>query len=156
MAVPNKIKIERAEGYRTDTIGVCQDGRQFMAFVTASLPLEKFRDPGGWQRHKLWHAVLHTFDADGTHLNTEVWTAGSTADGEREVVARAEERLTELLMSLGVVTYKDVTVSLFCTEIEGREFGLIDVSEPQENYEAIDLIPNDLRFFSPWDGTYST
>jgi hypothetical protein len=90
MAVPGRIKISREKGYHTDTIGRCSDGRQFMAFVVASLPLERLELPTGWQEHKRWHAVLHTFDRVGRHLNTEVGTAGTTADGEQEVIERAK------------------------------------------------------------------
>jgi len=156
MAVPTTIKITREEGYHTDTIGKCSDGRQFLAFVVASLPLEKLRAPDGWQKHKQWHAVLHTFDRIGKHLNTEVWTAGTTANGERQVIERARARLSEMLAALGSVKYGDVKVSLFRVEVGGREFGLVDASEPDEDYESIHLLPNDLAFFEPWDGTYDT
>src|SRR4051794_231905 len=67
MSVPNTIRIAREEGYHTDQIGTYADGRQFMGFVVASLPLDKLRAPEGWERHKQWHAVLHTFDPSGTH-----------------------------------------------------------------------------------------
>ena len=156
MSVPNTIKIAREEGYHTDQIGTCADGRQFMAFVVASLPLEKLRAPEGWERHKQWHAVLHTFDASGKHRKTDVWTAGTTSDGEQQVIERARAKLAEMLSVLGPVKYGDVKVSLFRVEIDGRAFGLVDASEPEEDYEAIDLLPNQLRFFAPWEGTYDT
>jgi formate hydrogenlyase regulatory protein HycA len=128
-----------------------------MAFVVASMPLEGLRlSDAGWQKHKQWHAVLHTFDSRGRHLNTDVWTAGTTADGEARVIEQARDRLSQMLASLGPVKYCDVKVSLFRVEIEGREFGLIDASEPDEGYESIHLLPNDLAFFEPWDGTYDT
>jgi hypothetical protein len=47
MAVPNRITIAREAGYHTDKIGKCEDDRQFMAFVVASMPLDKLRAPGG-------------------------------------------------------------------------------------------------------------
>jgi formate hydrogenlyase regulatory protein HycA len=156
MSVPSRIPIAREEGYHTDTIGKCEDGRQFMAFVVASMPLDKLRVPEGWQTHKRWHAVLHTFDKLGQHLHTEVWTAGTTADGEAQVIERAKSRLAEMLAKLGKVKYGGVKVSLFRVEVDGREFGLIDASEPEEDYESIHLLPNDLAFFEPWDGTYDT
>lgn len=150
--VPNTIKIMHEPDYHTDRIGRCEDGRQFMAFVVASLTKDGHHAPN-WQKHKRWHAVLHTFDADGTHLNTEVWTGGTSADGERAVIAGAQARLSEMLKTLGPVTYGDVKVSLFRVEVDERVFGLVDASEPAEYYESIHLLPNDLAFFEPWDGS---
>lgn len=156
MAVPNTIKIAREEGYYTDQIGRCADVRQFMALVVASFPLKELYPREDWEEHKHWHAVLHMFDSAGKHLHTEGWRAGSTADGEREVIERAKAKQAEMVSALGAVKYGDVRVSLFRVEIDGREFGLVDASEPEEDYEAIDLIPNDLRFFPPLDGSYDT
>ena len=156
MPVPARIKIAREEGYHTDTIGKCEDGRQFMAFVVASMPIGTGRLPGDWRKRKHWHAVLHTFDKFGNHLNSDIWTAGCTADGEREVIRRAKSRLSEMLAALGSVKYCDVSISDFHVEVDGREFGLVDASDPDEDYESIHLLPNDLAFFAPWDGTYAT
>jgi formate hydrogenlyase regulatory protein HycA len=127
-----------------------------MWFVVASLPMDEHRTPDGWQKHKRWHAVLHTFDATGKHLHSEVWTAGTTADGERQVIERAKGRLSEMLNELGPIKFCDVKISLFRVEVEGRAFGLVDASEPAEGYESIHLVPNDLAFFKPWDGNYDT
>ena len=156
MAVPSRIMIAREEGYHTDKIGRCEDGRQFMAFVVASLPIEKRQAAADWQKHKQWHAVLHTFDKMGRHLNSDIWRAGTTADGEAHVIQQAKSRLTEMLAKLGPVKYGNVKVSLFRVEVDGREFGLVDASEPEEGYESIHLLPNDLAFFEPWDGNYDT
>jgi hypothetical protein len=152
--VPERILIAREEDYRTDQIGQYGDGNQFMAFVTGSLPSTYgLKD---WQLHKRWYAVLHTFDKDGTHLETQAWCAGTTSDGEREVIGRAEAKLGELLAALGPIKLGDVNVKLFQLEVDGRTFGLIDASEPDDDYESIHLMPNDLAFFEPWDGTYDT
>jgi hypothetical protein len=152
--VPERILIIREEDYHTDQIGQYGDGHQFMAFVTASLnPIPGVKD---WQQYKRWYAVLHTFEADGTHLETQTWFAGTTADGEREVIGRAEAKLEEMLNKLGPVRLGDVNVKLFQVEVDGRTFGLVDASEPEEDYESIHLLPNDLAFFEPWDGLYDT
>jgi hypothetical protein len=152
--IPERILIIREKGYRTDQIGQYGDGKQFMAFVTGSLPsIPGLKD---WQLHKRWYAVLHTFEADGTHLETQAWLAGVTADGEREVIGRAEAKLEEMLNQLGPIRLGDVRIKLFQVEVDGRTFGLVDASEPDEDYESIHLLPNDLAFFEPWDGTYDT
>jgi len=106
--------------------------------------------------HKRWHAVLHIFDKMGRHLNSDVWTAGTTADGEDQAIQQAESRLAEVLAKLGRVEYGDVKISLFDVKVDGRVFGLVDASEPEEDYESIHLLPNDLAFFEPWDGNYDT
>jgi len=153
MAVPQTIKVLREEGYHTDRIGKYGAGNQFMGFVTATLPLPLPKD---WQAHKRWYAVLHTFDKVGKHLNTEAWFAGTTASGERQAVGKAEARLAEMIAGLGDVRYGNVKVGLFQVQIDGHTFGLVDASEADEDYESIHLVPNDLAFFAPWDGTYDT
>ena len=124
-----------------------------MGFVTATLPEPLPRD---WEKHKRWYAVLHTFDRKGKHLNTEAWFAGTTAGGERKAVEKAQAKLDQMIVALGKVKYGDVKVGLFQVQIDGHTFGLVDASEPEEDYVSIHLLPNDLAFFEPWDGTYDT
>jgi formate hydrogenlyase regulatory protein HycA len=153
VAVPQSIKIARQEGYHTDRMGKYGGGNQFMGFVTATVP--KLR-PKDRQTHQRWYAVLHTFDKKGKHLNTEAWCAGTTASSEREAVAKAQAKLDQLIAALGKVKYGSVKVGLFQVQIDGHTFGLVDASEPEEGYVSIHLLPNDLAFFEPWDGTYDT
>ena len=61
-----------------------------------------------------------------------------------------------MLAALGPVKYCDVAISHFRVEVDGRVFGLVDASEPDEGYESIHLLPNDFAFFEPWDGMYDT
>jgi formate hydrogenlyase regulatory protein HycA len=153
MAVPQSIRIRHEPGYHTGRIGNYGDGNQFMGFVTATLPSPIPKD---WEPHKRWYAVLHIFSARGQHLATRAWFAGTTASGEQETVQRAERRLDQMIATLRNVTYGDVKVDLFQVQIDGHTFGLVDASEPEEGYESIHLLPNDLAFFEPWDGTYDT
>jgi hypothetical protein len=153
LAVPDTIKICREEGHHTDLIGRCPDGRQFMGFVTATLPSPL---PSDWQAQKRWYAVLHSFDRNGRHIRTETAFAGTTADGERVVVSKAQAKLTEFMSHLGEVAFGDVSIALFSVNVDGHTFGLVDASEPDEDYESIHLLPNDLAFFDPWDGSYDT
>src|SRR5438552_3310448 len=110
MAAPEKLRIpyEDFEYGRFNLVGQYGQGCQFMAFVTGAFPRNWWggnRSPeelrNRWMEHKRWNAVLHRFDPDGNHLGTDAWSGGTTAEGEREAVERAERRLDELLAGLG-------------------------------------------------------
>lgn len=148
--LPATIPIAREAEYRTHNIGKCDDGRQFMAFVVA-----EFAGEGTWQQRKRWYAVLHTFDAKGNHLNTEARFAGTTADGEPDVLNRARAMRDEMLAGLGGYTFCNVRIKLFSVEIDGIRFALADDSEPGYGLR-VTLWPNDLLFTPPWNGLYST
>ena len=152
MPVPQTIKIRREKGFHTDQIGKYGDGHQFMAFVVAAVA----RPPKKRKTELHWYAVLHTFDPRGRHLNTEAWLAGKAGGVQREVVERAEGRLADMIAALGKVRYGSIKASLFRVQVDGHTFGLVDASEPGEDYETIHLLPNELAFFPPWDGTYDT
>jgi formate hydrogenlyase regulatory protein HycA len=151
--VPQSIKIAREKGYHTDRIGKYAAGNQFMGFVTATAPRPRPKDrKTPWR----WYAVLHTFDKKGKHLNTDAWFAGTAGSGARKAVTRAEAKLDQMIAALGQVKYGDIKVGLFQVPIDGHTFGLVDASEPEEGYASIHLLPNNLAFFEPWDGTYDT
>lgn len=146
--------IKREAEYRTHTIGrAVLDGMpiQFMAFVVATLPRPA---PKNWERHKRWYGVVHLFDQGGRHLRTEAQYAGTTADGEGEVIDRARELQNQLMAPLSQIDFCDVMVELFATRIEGKLFGLVDSS--RDGLNLVTLWPNDLLFYEPWDGTYDT
>lgn len=124
-----------------------------MGFVTATIPMPP---PEEWLKHKRWYAILHTFDSDGLHLGTDHWFAGTPADGEATVIRRAQEKLQKMLSTLGAIQYQDVRVHLFELTIDGQCFGLVPIVAPEEGYESIHLLPNDLAFFEPWDGYHDT
>jgi formate hydrogenlyase regulatory protein HycA len=154
MAIPKLIPIAYEPNFYTRFIGKYGRGRQFMAFVVATLPSPP---PTDWERHKRWYAVLHTFDAKGNHLATDAWFAGLTADGEKEVTERAQQKRMEMLAGLGPYRLCNVKVKVFSVEIEGHLFGLVDSSEPEEGFEErVSLLPNDFLFTAPWNGSYST
>lgn len=155
--IPERITIAREEGYHTNDIGHYGEGRSFMGFVVATLPDPL---PDDWEAHKRWYAVLHTFDERGEHSATDCWFAGTTADGETEVTARAQARLQEMLDQLAGKRFEDIEVALFCVEQDGQPFGLIDATHEDEEtgevFVQVELVPNDLVFYDPWDGTYDT
>ncbi|MEO7714573.1 MAG: hypothetical protein ABIY70_00085 [Capsulimonas sp.] len=158
MAIPDKIKVSYLADYHTENVGRHgDDDGQFMAFVVATLP-EIFASD--WQKHKRWYAVLHTFDTDGHHVNTDARFAGVTADGEDQVAERAWGWIEEMLAALGPITREDIEVRLFSVQVDGRAFGLLDTSHISEDdgtiYETVTLLPNDFVFTDPWDGDYDT
>ncbi len=153
MAVPTKIKINREEEYYTHYIGKYSGENQFMALIGATLPEPLPKD---WTNHKKWYAILHTFNSDGKHIESKAVFAGRTCDGEDDVVDKARVKRNKMVSSLENVSFEDIKISLFSTEIDGFIFGLVDGSERKEGIEKIVLLPNDLEFFSPWDGEYDT
>jgi hypothetical protein len=158
MAVPEVIPIRYEPDYRTDTIGRYAHG-QFLASITWA-----FREgvglPRDWPRHKRLYAVLHRFDRDGHHLDSDIWFAGTWAEkqqhppGEDPVLARAESKMAELLGSLSEIEYGDIAIRPFRLEVDGLVFGLVVGGD--EEYAWATLEPDDLFFSMPWDGSYST
>jgi len=135
------------------------DDNQFWGRVVASFAGIPKPPPARWEPYKRWYAVLHKFDGQGRHIETDHWFAGTTADGEREVCKRANARLDEMVAALGPVESADIEIELFRVEIDGGVFGLVDVSEPEEGPEFADRVamePGNLLFCAPWDGNYDT
>jgi formate hydrogenlyase regulatory protein HycA len=173
MAEPDRLRIpyEDFQCARFDLVGSYGNGNQYMAFLTGAFPVDwhigKYSSEyirTRWDEHKQWYAVLHRFDADGNHLGTEARSGGTTADGEREAIKRADKELTRMLNSLGSRETCDVWVRPFGVEIDGYLFGLIyncvdaeDPDDPGATVEYVMLEPNGIMFHAPWDsGEYST
>ncbi len=157
MSVPASILIRQEDGSPTADVGTYGGffhRGQFLGCVVATLPEGKL--PADWRAVKRWYAVLHRFNSSGKHVGTDHFFAGVTADGEDLVIARARQELQRFISALSRVRYENIAVYLFTVTIDGTEFGLVEASEPEEEYEAIELVPNDLAFFAPWDGTYDT
>jgi hypothetical protein len=160
MTIPDRIPISREGGNYSSCMGFYlpdEEDNQFWGQVVASFPTKM--TAGERRQQKRWYAVLHKFDGWGNHLGSEHWSAGTTADGEREVCTRARAKLEEMVASLGAVEWADIEIGLFQVEIDGRVFGLVDVSEPEEGPEFADrvaMLPGDLLFHAPWDGNYQT
>lgn len=154
MAIPETIKIERVEDYWTHDIGRYGVGNQFMAFIVATSP-DNLRGKD-WKEHKRWYAVLHIFNEQGDHLYSQANFTGVTADGENAVVDRARAKRDEMIGGLANIIYCDVSIKLFSVTIEGHIFGLVDVTEPEDEHEEVELKPNYLVFYPPWDGSFDT
>jgi hypothetical protein len=147
LRLPKQIKIQREKGYHTHHIGKCKDGTQFMAFIVAT-------NLARGARALRWYAVVHHFDSSGKHLGTDASFLGSKAFAKD--LDHPDAKLTRMIRKLGSISYCDITVQLFSVEIDGNTFGLVSASIPTKRYQRIDLVPNGLAFFPPWDGTYDT
>jgi formate hydrogenlyase regulatory protein HycA len=158
MAVPEVIPIAYEPHGRTEAIGRYADG-QFLGSVTYAFP-KGFDLGAGWEEHKRLYAVLHTFDPDGGHLDSEIWCAGTWAEqqhdphGPDSVVARARAHLATLLRSLPRRTYTDIAIRPFQLTFEGALFGLVTGEDEGEPWA--ELYPDHLGFGAPWDGSYDT
>lgn len=153
MTLPYVFRVNREEDYVTHNIGTWSCGNQFMGFVAARVD---FVVPKGdsWRDHKRWYAILYSFDAEGHHLRTDTWCAGTTADGESAVWDRAYRRLAQWISRRDGAKPSDVYVRLFETTIDGGVFGLVD--ESNEDGLHVELYPVGIGFYPPWDGDYST
>ncbi|MEH1166848.1 hypothetical protein V6V47_15830 [Micromonospora sp. CPCC 205539] len=153
MAIPDRVPISYEPDYRTRYIGRYDEG-QFFGSVTATL-----EDGSGaeddWYRYKRWYAVLHRFDADGTHAGSDVWFAGTSED-EAASGDSAEAHLVEWLDALPGRVFADIAIRLFQIEVDGHIFGLVDESEEYDGEDHAEFLPDDLGFDPPWDGCYDT
>ncbi len=154
MAIPERIRINREEGYHTHFIGKFGGKCMFMGFTTATMPFP----PTNTSRQEAlrWYAVLHRFDEEGNHTGTEAWFAGVSAEGEAEVTQKAQHKLDEMIAALGKHRFCNIRIKLFSTQVDGQEFGLVKVMNEEEGTEEAHLLPNELFFAEPWDGEYDT
>ncbi|WP_326768391.1 hypothetical protein OG978_31230 [Streptomyces sp. NBC_01591] len=166
MTVPAIIPIAHEPDYRTDTIGRYTGG-QFLASVTYAFP-DGFTVDDGWEEHKRLYAVLHRFDHEGRHIDSDIWCAGTYAEqqqrphGNGSVMARAESRMAALLDGLPEREYGDIAIRPFRLTVDGVLFGLVverhdDGDESGEDEDDwAELYPDRLGFYAPWDGQYDT
>ncbi len=158
MAIPKLIPVSRQGGNYTAHIGLYgPKGKrdQFSAQIVATLTEPKPGTPP--TSGKRWYVVLHKFTNRGKHIGTEHWFAGTTADGEEQVIKRARAKREATIGALENVEFADIKVALFQVTIDGEVFGLVDVSEPEAGEEWADRVemkPGDLLFTAPWDGSY--
>jgi len=167
MAAPDKLRIpyEDFEGARFDCVGCLADGKQFMAYVTGAFPgHERFPDPSGdWQQRKSWNAVVHRFDSNGNHIDSEAKRGGYDIEGRDVAGGKAWQHLDSMLGELGLQNPKlcDIYIKPFSVEIDDVVYALeyeheIDEDDGYE-HECVMLWPNDIMFHPPWDsGEYST
>jgi hypothetical protein len=160
---PTRLRIRRDEG-RFVNVGRLANGTRFLAYVCGAFP-EGYRiSADDWQTKKRWQAVVHRFDAGGSHTHTEVRLGGVEADGNAG--ARAFRHLNAIYDDLaadGEPEFCDIRVQLFSVEIDRITYGLFyeqseeDPAEGEGRGEWVRLAPWDIMFHPPWDsGSYST
>lgn len=173
VAEPDRLLItyEDWKDARFGLVGRYGGGNQFMAFATGAFPKDwsvRTHSPEyswtRWAEHKRWYAVLHRFGPGGEHLGTEVYSGGTTAEGEAEAIDRALRALGAMLEKVMPFQRCPIRVKPFGVEIDGYFFGLVykcvdadDPDDPERTDEYVMLQPNDLMFHPPWDsGEYSS
>jgi len=169
MPAPDKLRIlyEDYDHGRFNYIGRLPDGTQFMAFVTGAYPTGlKYYLGDDWRAKKCWMAVIHRFDADGTHIGSDTRVGGFDIEGREVAGDKAIAQLRDMfgeMVSEGQPEFCDVWVRPFAVEIDGVTHGLFyeHYVEEQggERYEDeyVMLEPRDIMFHPPWDsGSYST
>lgn len=162
MAVPEIIRIAHEPDHRTETIGRYADG-QFFASITYAFP-EGFTRGEGWQDHKKLFVVLHRFDGDGHHLDSDIWCAGSWREQQEQphtansVRARAQDRMAHLLDGLPGREYGNISIRPFRLTVDNVLFGLVVErhGEVENEDDCAELYPDRLGFSAPWDGAYDT
>jgi hypothetical protein len=153
MSKPEKIRIPHNE-LRFEHIGRLSHGALFMAYVTGTFSC---RVP---DRPQYWLAVLHLFNADGTHSQTLTLPPAPDPndDASLEKAHAAFDGILSLLHERNPV-FEDIWVKPFEIEIDGVLHGLIYEADddPEDPGEWVMLEPRDIMFHPPWeDGEYST
>lgn len=161
MAVPAIVPIAHEPDHRTSTIGRFSGG-QFLASITYAFP-DGFALGHGWEERQRLFVVLHTFDHDGYHQESDIWCAGTRAEQRkrpydgRSVVARAEARLAAVLDGLGEREYRDIAIRPFRLTVDGVLFGLLTERHAEDgDVDWAELRPDGLGFSAPWNGEYDT
>ena len=131
----------------TSCIGRYDNGQFFGSVLTP-------RPPRSFWEQRVWHAVLHHFDHDGAYVRTDLWSAGPQGWSDRKGMRLASEMLDRWVAALPGLVYRDIAIQLFEVEIGEFRFGLVDESD--EDGEHVELYPNNLGFYPPWDGWYDT
>ncbi|MFI1379650.1 hypothetical protein [Embleya sp. NPDC020886] len=162
MAVPEIIPIAYEPDYRTDTIGRFADG-QFLASITYAFP-EGYRHGEGWEDAKRLYVVLHRFDVEGHHVDSDIRCAGTWREQQQQhgdpdsVLARAEARMAELLDALPRREFRSIGIRPFQLIVDDVLFGLV-ISQHgghEDEDDWAELHPDGLGFCDPWNGEYST
>ncbi|WP_331728326.1 hypothetical protein [Streptomyces sp. NBC_00158] len=161
MAVPEIVPIVHEPDYRTSTVGRFSGG-QFLASITYAFP-DGYVMGDGWEERQRLFVVLHEFDHDGHHQESDIWCAGTRAEqmrrphGDRSVVARAEARLAAVLDGLAEREYCDIAIRPFRLTVDGVLFGLVTECRAGDGEDdRAELYPDGLGFSAPWNGEYDT
>jgi len=162
MAVPEIIPIAYEPEHRTDKIGRYTQG-QFLASITYAFP-DGHRRGEGWEDAKRLYCVLHRFDVDGRHVDSDIWCAGTWREQQQQrgrpdsPLAQAEARMAELLRALSQLAYQNIEIRPFRMTFDNVLFGLV-IEQHGGNEDEDDwaeLYPDRRGFSAPWNGEYAT
>ncbi|WP_205718061.1 hypothetical protein [Actinomadura soli] len=143
-------------------IGRFTDG-QFLASITYAFP-EGYRHGEGWEDAKRLYVVLHRFDFDGHHIDSDIWCAGTWREQQQRrgrpdsALACAEARMAELLDALPRREFQSIGIRPFQLTVDNVLFGLVIEQHGENEVEDdwAELYPDRLGFCDPWNGEYST
>jgi hypothetical protein len=161
---PDKLRIPH-DDHRFKYVGRLDDHRQFMAYVTGAFPddVKLNWETDEWRKVKVWIAVLHLFDAEGNHLNSEVRLGGYDIEGRDVAGDKAWAELDKMLGDLKPKSPElcGIWVKQFALKIDNVTHSLLyQAVQPEEDgpaFESVMLEPRDIMFHPPWDsGEYST
>lgn len=151
MTIPERLPIARMEDHHTHYLGSTPDGILFWAYDTYAFsgPDAEISQDENRQQYRRDYVLLHTFDDAGNYLTTKYWSVSTSATSAYQ----ANEKLEEMIGELGDITFHDIEVSIFQTQIDNIVFGLV----PDEETGMINLQPGSMiSFMEPWDGEYYT
>ncbi len=163
MPVPEIIPIAHEPDYRTSTIGRF-DGGQFFASITYASPESEERDDAREGRKQLY-AVLHKFNPEGSHTDSDIWCAGTWDQQQRHrydehsPLNLAERKLEGMLAGLPGREYGSIAIRPFQLTVDGVVFGLVTECHGEDEdgeHDWAELYPDGLGFGDPWDGECST
>ena len=141
MKVPDKILIERIEGYHTHHIGKYENGNQFLGWVYRLFVKPK-KYNGDWPNHTKEYIVLFIFDVEGNLLENKIEYSGTSS---KVNYSKQTERLESIIDQRGNYIYTDIFVKLFTLELENQECGLVYYPET----ESVIMMPGNNMSFCP-------
>ncbi len=139
------------EDYHTHLLGKASDRRLFWGYQTFAFlkPFSEIENGEDWKKYRKDYALLHTFDTDGNYLTTKYWSGLATERDDSQL----ESKLQEMVSELGNISFQDIEIKIFQTQLDNITFGLVI----DEESEMINLQPSaTISFQEPWDGEYYT
>lgn len=140
--LPEKIRVDRMEPASL-FIGKLKKGNQFWARIALAAS----------NSLTVWYVVLHLFAPDGAHLTTKAKRIGTSKDDKEILLVKAQFELDDLVSGLDVRELGPIEFKMFEFQFEDTEFGTTDCST-EEFGDCIRLLPGDIFFSPPWNGSY--
>ncbi len=149
MAVPRVLWIRHLEDspISIGTFTGLKERVQFLGMVVRRPMKPAASNAATTPEQSVWQAALHRFRLSGVHVGTDSWLSpiGSSEVGGQ---GSAREHLASWLAKLQGISYQDIHIRPFSTEIDGVLFGLVKGKKGL----ALTFKPTDLSFTEPWNG----